>query len=329
MLKAGALVVLAALAAAPSIPPSQSHQQAVRVQPNQQPQGAGQAQHKTTNTPKNSKKPSVVRPRVIHAVDANACGDQCQERADERSRTWIIGGHRLGITDSLLAAFTAILVFIGWWQGIQLRKSVGAARIGERAYVFPGNPRAFVRPMGSLVLYYRTLSPEKRGPKPSINFELINYGRSPAIIMQVRTSMEFIGDEIPKYPMFEHSTLWEGETILAKDSRSEVMTFTFHRNITPDELDQINAGEITPFFYGFVLYRDVFGYLHQHGWGNIFTAKSLDGATQIGGRAFNYSRSRRWKEPSTPLWVVLFIRPLARIQRALAKLGPLGKNPVD
>ena len=129
--------------------------------------------------------------------------------------------------------------------------------------------------------------------------------------------MELIGKEPPKYPRFEKSTLWEGESLLAKDSPSMDLTFVFHRNITPEELHQIKAGDITPFFYGYVQYRDMFGYLHQRGFGNIFIDGSVDGTAQIGGKAFNYSRTKKWREPRTPLWVTLFIRPLWAVLRFL------------
>jgi len=306
--------------------PLQQTKNAVGVQADQQPKSTAEDQTKGAQSALQSSKNLSTIHNLEEAHRDKRTDHVGSESTQPGTEYWpTVWGIKLKITDSLLALFTGFLILIGVWQGYQLRRSVDAVHAGERAYVFPGNPKAFVRPTGAHLLYYKTSDPSNRGPKPTIVFNFVNYGRSPAIILNVRAAMELIRKEPPKFPRFEHSILWDGETLLAKDSPSNNMTFEFHRNITPEELDLINAGEITPFFYGWVQYRDMFGFLHQRGWGNVFTEKSLDGVTQIGGRAFNYSRSKRWKEPKTPLWVVLFIRPLWAVLRHL----PPNRKPLE
>ncbi len=133
--------------------------------------------------------------------------------------------------------------------------------------------------------------------------------------------MELIGENTPLFPRYEHPVLWSGESLLAKDSPSKDLEFIFYRNLTPEELSQINAGNITPFFYGCVQYRDMFGYVHERGFGNVFIDQSVDGIAQWGGKAFNYSITQKWRGPRTPLWVILFIRPLWAVLRYFPEDG--------
>src|SRR5437762_2183677 len=110
MLKAGALILFAALAATPSIPPSQPHQQAVGVQPNQQTNAA-----RSTNGGADKRGtrglPAVpIKPLTRGPEHPDKCGYECQRRAEERSEYWIILGHLTKITDFFLALFTMLLV---------------------------------------------------------------------------------------------------------------------------------------------------------------------------------------------------------------------------
>lgn len=140
MLKAGTLAVLAALAAAPSIPPSQSHQQAVRVETDQRSSRAGERAQSAQNGPRQTA--TSVKPGKSRETSADKCDYECQRRVDERSEYWAILGHRLKITDALLALFTGLLFLVGSVQGGIL---IWQTILTRREFVVTHRPRLRVR----------------------------------------------------------------------------------------------------------------------------------------------------------------------------------------
>jgi hypothetical protein len=80
----------------------------------------------------------------LRVTDRNKIeGSYSQENANGEKGDW---GHKficeIKITDFLIALFTCLLVLIGAWQGVQLKRTVDNAdlhdRILERAYLWPG-----------------------------------------------------------------------------------------------------------------------------------------------------------------------------------------------
>jgi hypothetical protein len=131
------------------MPTDHQQQQPIGVQTDHKADGTSQAGQGETNGDKGG---TQILPPLQAGGSIGApkgCDDECQRRAEERSEYWIIGGHRIKITDFLLALFTFLLVVVGGFQSFWLRqtvkdtgKSAEAALITAKATEL--NVRAFV-----------------------------------------------------------------------------------------------------------------------------------------------------------------------------------------
>jgi hypothetical protein len=139
-------------------------------------------------------------------VQAHALG-----RPDDATEYWDVVGHRLKITDTLLAIFTLALVLVGLWQGEMLRRTVAATR--KSADALPAVERAYIFVRPSFSNPGLALDAEQRSVYRSFTgvFTLINYGRTPAIIQSVHARLA-VGDDLPeRRPMQEIAK--EGQVI--------------------------------------------------------------------------------------------------------------------
>jgi hypothetical protein len=202
--------------------------------------------------------------------------EEIESTTDATSEFWPfpIIGHRLKITDSLLAFFTFGLVIIAVWQGYQLRRTVlsaeKATEVTERAYVTggPGNRRQHEESSGKM---YQT----------HIVFTGMNTGKTPAFTQKIywgvckETEWPEIGGN---WPIVESSKseIWE-----------DILPPQMHRD------DRVPAmcsatyvdGDGPHVCWGRILYRDIFGNDHETAWKHrvirtdgIITSEALAGA---------------------------------------------------
>lgn len=115
-------------------------QHAPNIPPEQQPNRAGEAQVAAAQQAQNGSQPAPTIPQRPSADSEGKSGTNPDNSANEASEFWPpFWGFRLKVTDSLLAAFTALLFFAAIWQAIQLRRTidkmdeVGAKHAGHMA----------------------------------------------------------------------------------------------------------------------------------------------------------------------------------------------------
>ena len=111
--------------------------QAIRVDAKQQSDGTLKGEQSSSDEKRNGAPSlSASSPQVASAVPKAPAADaerprsqDTQQSRSEASEYWPdFFGHRVKITDSLLAAFTLALVAIGWWQGTKLQGTIDLAR---------------------------------------------------------------------------------------------------------------------------------------------------------------------------------------------------------
>jgi len=218
-----------------------------------------------------------------------------------------------------LAQFTKGLVFatlilagIAVWQGVHLRRTVDAAIRGERPYLFPGDLKEGLLPSGADALYIKS----QVTSKPWVTFLFHNIGRTPAILERWCTVL-YLGAKLPYPAPIVQATAFEAKTPIrggewyppGTDKQFPAgLTCEYERSITETEVDAIKKGELFFFLYGYVIYRDFFGFVHE----KRFCFKSfLKGLGVYGGEAYNYEKSKRI--PKERLWLKYLVWRLRRL----------------
>jgi hypothetical protein len=178
------------------------------------------------------------------------------------------------LTDSLLAVFTLLLVLVGGWQGVQLKRTVdhmeGTSEIELRAYVGITNvemhcPSADF-PEGTILV------PQERETfKPDcVIFTAINGGQTPATAYTMHCNNYWTpyGFGLPpgfNYPDYDSETAIDESTGLAHRplaSESTIMPGKENRSngfINVDLVRRARNKEVSLYIYGHADYADVFG----------------------------------------------------------------------
>jgi hypothetical protein len=159
---------------------------------------------------------------------------------------------------------------------------------GERPYIYAADPdtRAFT-PAGAQAVY-----PEAAGVAlPRIDCTFANLGRMSGVIKVVRGEIT-IG-AIPDTPQFAYSQERLGTIIARPDTSTEPIQFSFNRNLTADEIAMISTGNLPFFFFGYIKYTDVFGYLITKGFCFRFRLGNNAISELVGGRIYNYTKYQK------------------------------------
>ncbi len=266
---------------------------APRVPINQQTNSSADNEKKSDQQPRTTADKPTVIPSPPHHHQDKKRSDESDETAYDRSEYWPIFGRNLKITDTLLAAFTAILVIVGAWQGIHLKRTVDSFMTGERPYLFPTLPDTKgLLPTGLRRTHYPNIPIEQR-PVPTTSIRFGNFGKTIGIIREVRGELVF--GEIPTKPKFGYSKPYLGQQVTRSEQQTEDMYFIFDRSLTPAELNKILAGEMKVHFFGYVKYTDIFDRLHEKRFCfRIYMRAQMQPRCETaGGRAFNYSKSKK------------------------------------
>jgi hypothetical protein len=164
----------------------------------------------------------------------------------EPTEYWLILGHQLKITDTLLAAFTLLLVFVGTWQGIVLNRTVRSVIRQERPFLRPTEITSFITKATDFEANKMAL----------VSFRLENYGRTPAILTEFKCEI-VIRTELPN-PLKTMGVKIFHQEVVGPDNRSR----EFHAYSVVDigDADIAAVFKKTAFLYfmGFVRYRDVY-----------------------------------------------------------------------
>jgi hypothetical protein len=260
MLKAGALILFAALATPPSIPPSQPHQQTVRVESSHETDSSRQAAKSGQQS-----KPTAPQVPPFHKSRggigaAEKCDYECQRRAEERSEYWVICGHRMKITDLLLVIFNFLIVIVGGITAAILKstdsstaKNAKAALLSAEAASISAEAlraqyRAYVKvsPRGGEVIDNVT-------GKIRLYIDIENVGQTPAFQtetmwgIQVRPHQQkpILIDADKKTPKVSSVLYPHTPSASGRDAQ-----------LTNVELNQINAGTHDLYVFGQVTFRD-------------------------------------------------------------------------
>jgi hypothetical protein len=128
---------------------------------------------------------------------------------------------------------------------------------------------------------------------PSVYFVFKNYGRTPAILTQLKAAL-VLSSETPSTPPSTFTTERAGRYVVGEgETTFDVMKERFSSRISLEDLTaeqrenlRLQPGSVL--FYGHAIYESVFGDQYAFGWG--FRPISGGGFIPAGGSAYNYRR---------------------------------------
>ncbi|TIS89699.1 hypothetical protein [Mesorhizobium sp.] len=158
----------------------------------------------------------------------------------------------------------------------ETRKATNAAvrssEIAERMLLDVERPHLFIENVGA----YVALSdewfdlPEDKIPMPEVNYTIKNYGRTPAIVIEIRASARFGG--LPEVPHYHPGEIHDTERVIAVDEPFTPIQFcrtsVTHHMLHEMWLSQTYIEGRTPihfYFYGQITYKSVSGLTDQIG----------------------------------------------------------------
>ena len=174
--------------------------------------------------------------------------------------------------DFWLAAFTFLLVIVGWLQWRTLQATHRSNRTIERAYVGLSHAPPGVQPIA--------------GPSPSawVSVRVKNHGRTPATVTDMSLTLLISSAPLPAEPPYA-----PGKPVAAFLTAGD--EFFKSLSIIAGQFAQIQAGA-PAYVLGYVDYGDQFGQRHRCGYARRFDASSpgnnLVFVTEAG---YNYERS--------------------------------------
>jgi hypothetical protein len=181
----------------------------------------------------------------------NSSGPNTSDQATTHKYECLVVAYtaQLATFTELLALVTAVLIGVGWYQGVQLKRSVDSAERSdktlERAYLWPG--------FGLLIF-------DKDGDRIGIHLGICNTGRTAGVIKTVHYALmperdfrDFENGKMITYKMFK-----DREDAIIPDPNVEVRSGVWHR-----------LSEMPKVSWGWIEYVDVFGETQYQGWKHI------------------------------------------------------------
>jgi len=234
--------------------------------------------HFSAHTPGHRKK--------ARAPEAETVSEKTGEKRSDESylyQVWQWATHdAITVYTFFLAIFTGALVGVSWVQIRYLnsadktaqrtaeaaKKSADALPTLERAYVFLTVTDCNFRDALAWTSYdspiggtrYRTR------PRPSVQFKLENHGKTPAVIKELSISLVHWAqapDELP-FRKIWYEMMWS--EVLRPEAAADAVRSTDEVPLTPADVDLFNAGSLSFFFFGRVIYEDIFRKPHTTEW---------------------------------------------------------------
>lgn len=264
MLKTCAVILgLALLLAAPLELRGQSQN---APQPNNQPQTAQQPTAPDQRGTEES--PAFVKIIPTPKTSAEAAQDAEDRKEKSSSDLWIIRW------TGAVAVFTLVLAAVGAWQGIQLKRSVDLLAQAERAQMFViiQNEHLDMLTQGA-EQYPNTPSMDEGfvSDAAGVYYNFKNYGKTPAIIKEISARLIY-GKKPADEPIYVPSDQVLREHMIASGEITTAILFDEARphrckledRMTLGQAKTIIRAQSYVWFYGRILYDDIFGMEHEH-----------------------------------------------------------------
>jgi hypothetical protein len=256
---------------------------------------------------------SSLTPRVQNAgpqqTPEHQTANKINTDSDKAQSLWV-PTDSVGLYTLVLAVFTGLLVAVSTGQGYFLLRADKTARIAANAAVTQANaiigaerPYVFFKITKPGLLFAQNAiiipDPDTNG---RLHFELINAGRTPAMLEEVKgnyTVIEGITDApAPLDPMKDRGRLLPVGTISTVNSPFSQATNLFDEENAPEirKMMSPNVWESRRIFcHGYIRYADAFGNHYITGFLAAFSPRHGAWALR-GGKQYNYSRQENLED---------------------------------
>lgn len=176
-----------------------------------------------------------------------------------------------------IAAFAALGgVGVSFWAVRLVRDTLAVNRkatdIAERMLLDVERPHLFIEDVGAYVALLEEWFdlPEDKIPFPEVNYTIKNYGRTPAIVTEIRASARFGG--LPEVPHYHGGEIHDTERVIAVGGTFTPIQFC-RTSVTHHMLHEMWMSQtyipgrepIHFYFYGQITYKSVSGLTDQIG----------------------------------------------------------------
>jgi hypothetical protein len=132
-----------------------------------------------------------------------------------------------------------------------------------------------------------------------LDYGVTNLGRTVGFLKELTCTVIF-QDVLPKTPVYDKNIRLNGKFPLAQSTPYEanpIYSTDPFTKLSTSELNSLTLGTLRMYFFGYIRYTDVFGYLHTEGFCFRFHKFGFDNTTSecalVAGDEYNYSRSEK------------------------------------
>lgn len=216
---------------------------------------------------KEDKRGTDTSPIVIKMLDTpqsearaeDAAKHQNEEAANSSRLVWITG---------ILALAAILQWFVMIWQARQLKRSVDLQANSERAFLYtmvPNSNETLEKPGQQVTnsLKVKSIGDDDIVDQPRINYWIRNYGKSPAVVKEISHSLVWCYD-LPNIPNYKPTEFVLDEQMIAASDSTKQISCNPAEILMAKATKDIIAGKSFFWFYGRVIYDDIFGKGHEH-----------------------------------------------------------------
>lgn len=175
-----------------------------------------------------------------------------------------------------------------------------ALTIAERPYFVPREPK---------LKMYRFGQPGMPPSDPqtwvgTLEYGFLNMGRTVGFLKEATVQLIFV-EELPPVPRYSDPKPLLGHYPVGSGNKYECPVYLV-KEIDYNTFSRIMRGDLKPFFFGYVRYTDVLGYMHTEGFCFRFFSIETDDRPStcaiVAGRKYNYDRTEKFRRSDSRRW---------------------------
>jgi hypothetical protein len=166
----------------------------------------------------------------------------------------------------VVAIFTVALFHVGGRQLRELKRSVDILAQSERAVLHTVVDKDNFRDlMKGSILYDNSpgMADGAISTKGTVTYRIKNYGKTPAVIKEISHFLT-CDTALPSDATYTPSDIIQRSPMLSAGNATEEIVCQFGNLLKKRDTDEVLRGQKSIWFYGRVIYDDIFGVEHEH-----------------------------------------------------------------
>ena len=261
---------------------------APQVPAKQQPDSRAKGEAKSTEQDKSPAPIPTLVQLVKPPITEQERADETHKATHEATEFWTIFGRRLKITDTLLAVFTLALVIATLFLWRATKKLWQSAERIERPFIVEAYKPDGLMPKRMAINVY----PDAPASYiPMIEYQIINCGKTPAVIISSFVDLQILGD-LPPLPPYGVEKFF-GESIVGADDSIPANFVTVgdglsQQHYSAQDWADMRNGKKFFLFIGRIKYTSIYGTKHETRWAYRWAIEGFSARfVAVGGEAYN------------------------------------------